>query len=775
MRFTNRDQVELKSEIFNIDLTKQNKRIAEYFGLEKEVRRKRRPPIDYKILGQFKPHLYALFEHKCAYCESHVEDIKRGDIEHFRPKMNAKDSEGTTSLEHYSWLAYDWDNLYLACKVCNHAKRNSFPVEEGRSKIDSNLTVRELRSKEKAYLIDPCYNLGSQHLIYDMNGRVRAREGRARGLVHIQTLDLNRSSLVTARRNAYQAVMSVILAKQWEFLEVIKTGANIYSRISKSENRLTEQETFIFGAKFRHSGAVTKMLLEDAYQQTRFMGNLKEYLTRVRGGEIPLPSELPAKEYSSVSATQIGKQKEPDISADYALKNITKEQPLTEVSISNFKAIEHIEFKLGVTKDSSDSAPSAPCMIILGENATGKSSILEAVTLGLLGSTGINELNRILKEKIVLANCVHRPNGKTDIDRNVIEMKVGLGFGIEKTMTSESETPDSVISGMAGDEMFFGENRQSKVVLAYGARRYFLSSKVRRPRAEIHRVTTLFDPMATITNPAPWLKSLNSTKFEAVVRALKPILMLREDEQSDDDIYFKDDDIYVFSSGVETQFDDMSVGYKSVISMVVDIMRELLDHYDNLEDASAIVLIDEIETHLHPRWKMQIMTALRTSMPQVQFIVTTHDPLCLRGMKDGEIFVMRRDFDQETGRYSGNPQIHSLTIRPGMDADDILTSAGFGLPTTFIDDKTEEALSAYSRLLLEVDKNRLSGVTTSVDTERELIEARSKLSTTFSGFGATALAEEEYFRNTKNVDPSEDSTLSKFERVMKQVLDQKQQ
>ena len=110
-----------------------------------------------------------------------------------------------------------------------------------------------------------------------------------------------------------------------------------------------------------------------------------------------------------------------------------------------------------------------------------------------------------------------------------------------------------------------------------------------------------------------------------------------------------------------------------------------------------------------------------------------------------------------------------------MDADDILTSAGFGLPTTFIDDKTEEALSAYSRLLLEVDKNRLSGVTTSVDTERELIEARSKLSTTFSGFEATALAEEEYFRNTKNVDPSEDSTLSKFERVMKQVLDKKQQ
>lgn len=140
---------------------------------------------------------------------------------------------------------------------------------------------------------------------------------------------------------------------------------------------------------------------------------------------------------------------------------------------------------------------------------------------------------------------------------------------------------------------------------------------------------------------------------------------------------------------------DVSVGYKSVIAMVCDIIRELLYHYDNLEYACAVVFIDEIETHLHPRWKMQIMQLLRRAFPKVQFIVTTHDPLCLRGMYDGEVFVLQRSPADNVERVENLPSIK------GMRAEQILTSEFFGLGST--DPETDARLVRYNRLAARIE------------------------------------------------------------------------
>jgi len=133
--------------------------------------------------------------------------------------------------------------------------------------------------------------------------------------------------------------------------------------------------------------------------------------------------------------------------------------------------------------------------------------------------------------------------------------------------------------------------------------------------------------------------------------------------------------------------------------MTVDIIRELLEHWDNLEQAQAVVLIDELETHLHPRWKMQVMTSLRRVLPRVQFIVTTHDPLCLRGMDDGEVVVLQRD-----GR-SCVRQIEDLPTVSGMSAEQLLTSDYFGLAST--DDPGTEL--ALARLAGDVVRRNTSG------------------------------------------------------------------
>ena len=64
-----------------------------------------------------------------------------------------------------------------------------------------------------------------------------------------------------------------------------------------------------------------------------------------------------------------------------------------------------------------------------------------------------------------------------------------------------------------------------------------------------------------------------------------------------------------------------------------------------MSHASGIVLLDEIDAHLHPRWKMRIVESLRATFSGMQFIVTTHEPLCLRGIKEQEVVVLRREGD----------------------------------------------------------------------------------------------------------------------------------
>ena len=101
-----------------------------------------------------------------------------------------------------------------------------------------------------------------------------------------------------------------------------------------------------------------------------------------------------------------------------------------------------------------------------------------------------------------------------------------------------------------------------------------------------------------------------------------------------------------------------------------------MEHGSNLETAHGVVLVDEIETHLHPRWKMRVMSSLREAFPRIQFIVTTHDPLCVRGMDDGEVIVLVRN------ELGGIITLADLPDVSGMRSEQLLTSEYFGLSST---------------------------------------------------------------------------------------------
>lgn len=108
----------------------------------------------------------------------------------------------------------------------------------------------------------------------------------------------------------------------------------------------------------------------------------------------------------------------------------------------------------------------------------------------------------------------------------------------------------------------------------------------------------------------------------------------------------------------------LSDGVRAVISLVADLALRCVRLNGHLNEfaakkTSGIVLIDEVDLHLHPAWQQKILTALRSAFPNVQFIVTTHSPQVVSTVAAESIRVIVSDLDQETQNrkyYSFTPQ-----------------------------------------------------------------------------------------------------------------------
>ena len=94
-------------------------------------------------------------------------------------------------------------------------------------------------------------------------------------------------------------------------------------------------------------------------------------------------------------------------------------------------------------------------------------------------------------------------------------------------------------------------------------------------------------------------------------------------------------------------FNNLSDGYRNIIAMVADIAYRAVRLNPHLENEAAkqtegIVLIDEIDMHLHPKWQRQIVRDLQQAFPKLQFIATTHSPFILQSLEPGEVIDLNR-------------------------------------------------------------------------------------------------------------------------------------
>ena len=96
----------------------------------------------------------------------------------------------------------------------------------------------------------------------------------------------------------------------------------------------------------------------------------------------------------------------------------------------------------------------------------------------------------------------------------------------------------------------------------------------------------------------------------------------------------------------DVPFNVLSQGTQSIIQWLARFLIGYAEYYDfpdNLEDKPSVFIVDEIDAHLHPSWQRRIIPALIRHFPKLQVFCSTHAPLMLAGLKEGQVQLLRRD------------------------------------------------------------------------------------------------------------------------------------
>ena len=134
--------------------------------------------------------------------------------------------------------------------------------------------------------------------------------------------------------------------------------------------------------------------------------------------------------------------------------------------------------------------------------------------------------------------------------------------------------------------------------------------------------------------------------------------------------------VYVKTFTGSVPMSGLSLGYRTTAGWVVDLAWRFLNHYPQSPNPlaePAVVLIDEIDLHLHPRWQIEIMKELSSLFPATQFIATTHSPLMVQVAEEANLILLQR-------REDSVEIVNDPSVPGNLRVDQILTSLLFGVP-----------------------------------------------------------------------------------------------
>lgn len=181
--------------------------------------------------------------------------------------------------------------------------------------------------------------------------------------------------------------------------------------------------------------------------------------------------------------------------------------------------------------------------------------------------------------------------------------------------------------------------------------------------------------------------------------------------------------------GIDLQIDQLSGGYKAVLSVVADIAKRLAianPHSENPLEEEAVILIDELDLHLHPKWQKTIAEDLKRTFPNCQFIISTHSPFIIQALSANEVYdISKMQYTGDEGNYNGWSIEAIQEQMMGVERKTPLYNALIQQFSEAVDEEAyEKARSLYEKLLEMIHPD--SPERKIVDLDMEMIESDDK-------------------------------------------------
>ena len=359
----------------------------------------------------------------------------------------------------------------------------------------------------------------------------------------------------------------------------------------------------------------------------------------------------------------------------------------------------HVKNYRGIIDTQIDNIPPDTQWIFLtGENGFGKTSVLQGIVAE--------------NDKVISTRDCHFSNTKLTM---YLKQQP---FNISYDDLDSINTANELLSKMVG----------------YGSTRLRVSAGVTKEVAErFSSTSSLFSNDTLLINVEENFKDWKnnySEGFEALENIFKTLLPnlakieVEFDEKSKKSkikYYETDLEGNVYNEGIE--FLELAAGYKNINAMVGDMINRLsqTQNVKDFKDLEGIVLIDEIDLHLHPKYQKLFVQKLTELFPKIQFIVSTHSPIPLLGAPKNSV-IINVSRTREEGIKAELLDIDFSVLTPNA----ILSSPIFGfqdlIPESKSDDKMIRTEDTYKEVLFNDQLDKQISEYLTEDNQKELLD-----------------------------------------------------
>ncbi len=541
-----------------------------------------------KVLNGVIKHAPDIYKHKEV--ENRLQEIYHGKCAYCESKLMPGFSP---VIEHirpksiYPWLVYEWSNLIPVCMECNK-KNKHYPIEgevvakHPINKKDWRYDILSLQ--EKPLLLNPEYDNPEEHLSFFPDGRIYGLTEQ--GKVTIDILKLNREPLVI-ERNKIRLVMN-------EFLDI-----------------LTIQFKDIQKAKIFFLDELEKRT-DASYEYALFRRYLYNNIKTI---------------FFDTTKNVSFKQK--TISPNQLVEKI--DLKIKKLSVKNVKCFE--EALLNFNKKNT---------VFLGINGRGKTTILQLIAIA------ISNIVRPMVDtewRNVIKNI--EIESELEIELAVIENKKEITHKLKYEIT----TDDKAILISNNEERKKSEQLIKKIQRDFLFAAYGSSRNENKHNSDL-RMDENFKNISTLfgmNNNKEYSDYLTQGKaFEQIQVIITKIFNNAEELKNRVILSSYREKTFYFKTATNTEneipFKALSAGFKTSFRWILDmIIRAWEKNFDidKPESIHGIVLIDEIDTHLHIKWQKTILRTLHDIFPKIQFIVTTHSPFVIQSVSKTNIFLLK--------------------------------------------------------------------------------------------------------------------------------------